>query len=80
MEISFKELMCSMVAVDYLREKGVQLNDYRFICQDEGEVYVVSAIDEARPPGFRGSRQGFPQPIIKIQKGTNKILEVIFTR
>ena len=80
MEISFKEMMCFVAVVDYLRNQGVPLESYRFILKEENDFYSIAAFDEARPFGFKGSRQGFPQPTLKIDKKTLAVVKVTLTR
>lgn len=59
---------------------GIDITKYELHISETETNYTISFIDMEKPEGFRGSRAGFPQPVLKIDKNSGEIIEQIFSK
>ncbi len=80
MEIAGSEARAIANAYRISESMNMDITKYIVNLSEDELAYTVSFIDIEKPSGFRGSRTGFPQPILKIDKKSGEILEQTFSR
>ena len=80
MEVTGIEVRVIASAYRLAEDIKMDLDKYKLYLTEEERTYTASFVDRERPPGFRGSREGFPQPTLIIDKASGVILEKTFSR
>lgn len=80
MEVSGIEVRAIASAFRIAEVMKMDLNSYKLSLVENERTYTASFIDSGKPAGFRGSRPGFPQPALIIDKASGEILEQTLSR
>lgn len=80
MQLMGKEALAIASACSAAKSFGIDIIKYK-LCISETELsYTISFVDMEKPEGFRGSRTGFPQPVLKVDKNSGEIVGYAFSR
>lgn len=80
MRLMGKEAMAIASACGAAKYLGIDIRKYELYISETELSYTISFVDMEKPEGFRGSRTGFPQPVLKVDKNSGEIIEQTFSR
>jgi hypothetical protein len=80
MEVTGIEVRAIASAFRVAEVLKMDLDNYKLSLVDNERSYTASFIDCGKPTGFRGSRPGFPQPTLVIDKASGQVLEQTLSR
>ena len=80
MEITSFEIKAIVSASNYAEMEKLNLENYHITLTEELDAYHVSFIAKNKPPGYRGSFQGIPEPTLILDKETGGIVKKYLSR
>lgn len=80
MQLMGKEALAIASACSAAKSFGMDIRKYELYISEAELSYTISFVDMEKPEGFRGSRTGFPQPVLKVDKNSGEIIGDAFSR